>query len=170
MRRKIANTMENNLSTLEEEIKLFKEKKNLDKEKIKLLYKKIKKKIFSFCGLWSYKDIFYKNQYSNPHYDNNENDDNDNEDIIEKNSSSENSIEEMLNKQKNKYQNKYLLKYKLVNHYGKIPFRPILLPIYDINSYLPKFSLFQTSNLFIKKSGEEDIISIMNLNMNEIFN
>ena len=170
MRRKIANTMENNLSTLEEEIKLFKEKKNLDKEKIKLLYKKIKKKIFSFCGLWSYKDIFYKNQYSNPHYDNNENDDNDNEDIIEKNSSSENSIEEMLNKQKNKYQNKYLLKYKLVNHYGKIPFRPILLPIYDIKSYLPKFSLFQTSNLFIKKEGEEDIISIMNLNMNEIFN
>ena len=57
-----------------------------------------------------------------------------------------------------------------MNHYCKIPFRPILLPIYDINSYLPKFSLFQTSNLFIKKEGEEDLLSIMDLNMNEIFN
>ena len=63
MRRKITNSMENNLSALEEEIKLFKEKKYLEKEKIKLFYKKLKKKIFSFTGLWSYKDIFYKNDY-----------------------------------------------------------------------------------------------------------
>ena len=59
MRRKIAGGMENGLSALDEEIKLYKEKRYLAKEKIKLLYKKIKKKLFSFCGIWSNKNIFY---------------------------------------------------------------------------------------------------------------
>ena len=166
MRRKITNAMENNLSALEEEIKLFKEKKYLEKEKIKLLYKKLKKKIFSFCGLWSYKDIFYKNDYIGNY---NINDD-ENDTLSEKNSSSECSIDEMINKQRNKYQNKHILKYKLANHYGKIPFRPILSPIYDINAYLPLFSLFNKNNLFIENEERKDIISIMDLNMNEIFN
>ena len=166
MRRKITSAMENNLSALEEEIKLFKEKKYLEKEKIKLFYKKIKKKIFSFSGLWSYKDIFYKNDNIN----NYNIEDGDNETLSEKNSSSENSLAEMINKQRNKYQNKHMLKYKLANHYGKIPLRPILSPIYDINTYLPLFSLFNKNNLFIENGENKDIISIMNLNMNEIFN
>ena len=166
MRRKITSAMENNLSALEEEIKLFKEKKYLEKEKIKLFYKKIKKKIFSFSGLWSYKDIFYKNDNIN----NYNIEDGDNETLSEKNSSSENSLAEMINKQRNKYQNKHMLKYKLANHYGKIPLRPILSPIYDINTYLPLFSLFNKNNLFIENEESKDIISIMNLNMNEIFN
>ena len=161
MRRKISSSMENNLSALEEEIKLYKEKKYLEKEKIKLFYKKIKKKIFSFTGLWSYKDIFYKN-------DNNY-DDEDNP-LSEKNSSSENSLEDLINKQRNRYQNKHIIKYKLSNHYGKIPLRPILTPIYDINSYLPLFSLFKKENLFIENEEGKDILSIMNLNMNDIFN
>ena len=63
-----------------------------------------------------------------------------------------------------------MLKYKLANHYGKIPLRPILSPIYDINTYLPLFNLFNKNNLFIENGENKDIISIMNLNMNEIFN
>ena len=161
MRRKISSIMENNLSALEEEIKLFKEKSYLNKEKTKLFYKKIKKKIFSFSGLWSYKDIFYQNDFDY-------NDDNDG--IIENELSSENSMDEIINKQKNKYQNRHIVKYKLSNHYGKIPLRPILTPIYDINAYLPVFSLFKKENLFIENEPGKDITSIMNLNMNEIFN
>jgi hypothetical protein len=44
------------------------------------------------------------------------------------------------------------------------------LPIYDINSYLPCFSLFDKDNLFIEKEKGKKIISIINLNMDEIFN
>jgi len=162
MRKKIEDIMQNNLSALEEEIKLFKEKKFLEKEKAKLSYKKIKKKIFSFTGLWSYKDIFYKKDL--------EFSENNDDEIVEKNLSSENSLDEMINSEKNKYQNKHILKYKLINHYGKIPLRPVLAPIYDINAYLPNFSKFKKDNLFIENEQGKDITSIMNLNMNEIFN
>ena len=162
MRKKIEDIMQNNLSALEEEIKLFKEKKFLEKEKAKLSYKKIKKKIFSFTGLWSYKDIFYKKDLELSDYNDDE--------IVEKNLSSENSLDEMINSEKNKYQNKHILKYKLINHYGKIPLRPVLAPIYDINAYLPNFSKFKKDNLFIENEQGKDITSIMNLNMNEIFN
>ena len=60
------------------------------------------------------------------------------------------------------------LKYKLINHYGKIFFRPILLPIYDINNYFPNFSLFNTENLFINKNNKNN--TIIDLNMHTIFN
>ena len=164
MRRKIESIMENNLSALEEEIKLYKEKKYLQKEKSKLFYKKIKKKIFSFNGLWSYKDIFYKN-------DSNIND-NDNDEFVEKDISSEDSLDEIINKQKNKYQKKHIIKYKLCNHYTKELIRPILTPIYDINTYLPIFSKFNKENLFIEndKENKGNITTIMDLNMNQIFN
>ena len=92
------------------------------------------------------------------------------DEIVEKNLSSENSLDEMINSEKNKYQNKHILKYKLINHYGKIPLRPVLAPIYDINAYLPNFSKFKKDNLFIENEQGKDITSIMNLNMNEIFN
>ena len=160
MRKKLESIMENNLSALEEEIKLYKEKKYLEKEKAKLSYKKIKKKIFSFTGLWSYKDIFYHEDID---YEENS------DEIVEKNLSSEGSLDEMINNQKNKYQKKHIMKYKLINHYGKVPLRPLLAPIYDINAYLPNFSRFKKDNLFIENEQGKDITTIMNLNMNEIF-
>ena len=151
-RKKISITIENVLFALEEEIKINKEKKYLEELKMKNNYKRIKKNIFSFTGLWSNKDIFYNN--------NEEDEMNEiNEDIKE----SDNNID-VIN---NKYMNKYILKYKLINHYGKIPFRPILAPIYDINSYLPCFSLFNKDNLFIEK---KEVTTVINLNMDEIFN
>ena len=66
-------------------------------------------------------------------------------------------MDEIINKQKNKYQNRHIVKYKLSNHYGKIPLRPILTPIYDINAYLPVFSLFKKENLFIENEPGKDI-------------
>ena len=167
MRRKIESIIENNLSALEEEIKLFKEKKYLQKEKSKLFYKKIKKSLFSFNGLWSYKDIFYKDS-SNINDDDNDSID----DFAEKDISSEDSLDEIINKQKNKYQKKHIIKYKLCNHYTKELIRPILTPIYDINAYLPIFSKFNKENLFIEndKENKDNITTIMNLNMNQIFN
>ena len=160
VRKKISNILEKALYALEEEIKVNKEKKYLEKLKIQNNYKRIKKKLFSFNGLWSNKEIFYNDN------DNNNNDELD--EINENNNENENSLE--LNNNINKYKNKYILKYKLINHYGKIPFRPILSPIYDINSYLPCFSLFNKDNLFIEKKEGEDIPTVINLNMDEIFN
>lgn len=161
-RKKISNIIENSLFALEEELKIYKEYKYLDKLKIKNNYKKVKKNLFSFCGLWSNKDIFYKNNSDD------QNDDEDNEES----KNNDNSLDEVLKeKEKNNiYKNKYILKYKLSNHYGKSPFRPILSPIYDINSYLPCFSLFNKDNLFIEKKEGQTIITAVNLNMAQIFN
>ena len=157
-RKKISITIENALFALEEEIKINKENKYLEKLKMKNNYKRIKKNIFSFRGLWSNKEIFYNNNEEYEMNDMNEM----NEDV----KVSENSIDS-IDSIINKYKNKYILKYKLINHYGKIPFRPILAPIYDINSYLPCFSLFNKDNLFIEK---KEVITVINLNMDEIFN
>ena len=161
-RKKISNIIDNSLFALEEEIKIFKEYQYLDKLKIKNNYKKAKKNLFSFCGLWSNKDIFYKNNSKE------EGDDEENEE----NKSNDNSLDEVLKEKEkqNIYKNKYILKYKLINHYGKSPFRPILSPIYDINSYLPCFSQFNKDNLFIEKKEGQSITTAINLNMAEIFN
>ena len=156
-RRKISTVIENALFALEEEIKIFKEKNYLDKLIIQNSYKKIKKNIFSFTGLWSYKDIFY-NSFNDFEED----------EIYENQNDSENSLEIINNS--DIYKNKFILKYKLINHYGKIPFRPILTPIYDINNYLPSFSLFNKDNLFIEKEEGKNITTAINLNMEEIFN
>ena len=160
-RNKIYSIIENCLFSFEEEIKIHNEKIYLKELKTQNEYKKIKKNIFSFTGLWSNSDIFYNN-------------DNDNEEeeeengINEDNNVSGNNNLGLVNN--NIYKNKYILKYKLINHYGKIPFRPILAPIYDINCYLPNFSLFNKDNLFIEKEEGKNIISVINLNMDEIFN
>ena len=58
-RKKISNIIENALFALEEEIKINNEKVYLKKLKTQNNYKKIKKNLFSFTGLWSNKDIFY---------------------------------------------------------------------------------------------------------------
>ena len=157
-RRKIATIMENSLNALEEELKIFKERNYIDKLIIQNNYKKIKKTIFSFTGLWSNKDIFYNpfNDYDEDDLDENQND-------------SEISLDNIIN-ENDIYKKQYILKYKLINHYGKIPFRPILTPIYDINSYLPNFSLFNKDNLFIEKEKGKNITTVINLDMSQTFN
>ena len=57
-------------------------------------------------------------------------------------------------------------KLKLVNHYTKDFMRPILVPILDINYYLPDFSNFDKNNLF-KKTEEESNISV-NIDIDKI--
>ena len=160
-RKKISNIIENALFALEEEIKINNEKIYLKKLKTQNNYKKIKKNLFSFTGLWSNKSIFYSP----------DNDKEEGNEIEEDMNDTNNSLHNIIyNNENDIYKNKYILKYKLINHYGKIPFRPILSPIYDINSYLPCFSLFDKDNLFIEKEKGKKITSIINLNMDEIFN
>ena len=43
------------------------------------------------------------------------------------------------------------LKLKLINHYTKTFMRPILVPILDVEYYLPEFSGFKIENLFLEK-------------------
>ena len=71
-------------------------------------YKAIKKKSFSWKGLWSDRKLFFEN------------------------------IEQ--------------LKLKLINHYTKTFMKPLLAPILDIEYYLPEFSGFKISELFVKNN------------------
>ena len=93
--------------------------KNLEK---KNFYRKIKKSIFSWNGLWSDKSIFYDENISNK-----------------------------------------ILKYRLKNYYTKSLMRPLLVPILDINYYLPNFSSFETKNYF-----NEEPKQIIDLNLDKI--
>ena len=93
--------------------------------KKKNMYKVIKKEAFSWRGYWSNKSIFYqeKNRIINR----------DNDSIIDKNNVSK-------------------IKYKLVNHYTKSLMKPLLVPILDINYYLPDFTGFDSSKIFNTKN------------------
>lgn len=59
------------------------------------------------------------------------------------------------------------LKYKILNHFGAIPFKPILFPILDIVHFIPAFSQYDKKNLFI---NQESPLQIANLEVNEILN
>ena len=83
-------------------------------------YKKIKKHLFTWRGMWSDRELFYKN--------------------IDK------------------------LKVRILNHYTKNFARPCLIPILDIDYYLPNFTSFNTSNLFREKPVGKII-----LDMDQIF-
>ena len=78
-------------------------------------YYKIKKRLFSFNGLWSKKEFFYN-------------------------------------------KDKYSLKYKIFNHLTEDYTKIFLTPIIDIDYYLPKFSSFNTKELFRPNKG--NIISL----------
>ena len=116
-------TIQSSLMLVDEEIRRFWEKNEVDLNKSKIRYKKIKKILFSFNGMWSNKEIFNN-------------------------------------------KNEGLLLYKIANHYGNSPFRPCLLPIYDINLYIPSFTSFDKNNLFLSKKSYQ---SIINLNINQLF-
>ena len=73
-------------------------------------YYKIKKRLFSFNGLWSKKEFFYN-------------------------------------------KNKYGLKYKIFNHLTEDYTKIFLTPIIDIDYYLPRFSSFNTKELFRPNKG-----------------
>ena len=96
--------------------------KNLKK---KNLYKVIKKDIFSWNGYWSNRTLFYQENFNKK-----ENDSNDS--IADKNNVSK-------------------IKYKLINHYTKSFMKPLLVPILDINYYLPDFSGFDSTTIFNTK-------------------
>ena len=53
------------------------------------------------------------------------------------------------------FENADLLKSKIKNHYTKTFMRPILVPILDINYYLPEFSGFKKKDLFIPSNEKE---------------
>ena len=48
------------------------------------------------------------------------------------------------------------LKLKLINHYTKTFMKPILVPILDVEYYLPEFSGFKIENLFRNKNNEKN--------------
>ena len=81
--------------------------KNLDK---KNFYRKIKKSLFSWNGLWSDKSIFYDENISNN-----------------------------------------ILKYRIKNYYTKSFMRPLLIPILDLDYYLPQFNGFSAKTIFNKE-------------------
>jgi hypothetical protein len=72
----------------------------------RVIYKCLKKKLFTWKGMWSDRELFYYN----------------------------------LDK----------MKLKVLNHYTSFLSRPILIPILDLDHYLPKFSRFDKSLLFNK--------------------
>ena len=88
----------------------------------KNMYRKIKKSLFSWNGLWSDKSIFYDENIS----DN-------------------------------------ILKYKIKNYYTKSLMKPLLVPILDIEYYLPQFTGFDTKNFFNKEPKK-----IINLDIDKI--
>ncbi|MCQ2816363.1 MAG: hypothetical protein MJ252_03765, partial [archaeon] len=69
------------------------------------------------------------------------------------------------------FSDKKKLKFKNTNHYTREFSRPILVPILDIDYYLPKFSKFNTEGLFMtqKNKKTEDMYKIV-LDINKIFN
>ena len=103
--------------------------------KKKNLYKAIKKNAFSWRGYWSDRNSFYQENILKAGNINN------NEFFANKNNVSK-------------------LKYKLINHYTKSFMKPILVPILDMNYYLPDFSEFDISKLFHKKEKSVVIMDI----------
>ena len=67
-------------------------------------------------------------------------------------------------------ENGHEFKLKLINHYTKNFMRPILVPILDINYYLPDFTNFDKNNLFKKteKEGEEESNFSINIDIDKI--
>ena len=100
---------------LSDEIRFSQMKSYFDNYERITKYYKIKKKLFSFKGLWSKKDFFYN-------------------------------------------KNKYGLKYKIFNHLTEDFTKILLTPIIDMEYYLPKFSSFNTKELFRPSDGK--IISL----------
>ena len=80
---------------------VVKEKRNM--------YKKMKKKLFLWKGMWSNYDDLYNNK----------------------------------------------LKLKVLNHYTKYLSRPLLIPILDIDYYIPEFTNFKTEKMFTQVSSNK---------------
>ena len=85
---------------------IIKEKRNL--------YKKIKKELFLWKGMWSNSDELYNNKY----------------------------------------------KMKVLNHYTKFYSRPLLIPILDIDYYVPSFTNFKTEKMFKSTSTKKIALDI----------
>ncbi len=64
------------------------------------------------------------------------------------------------------YNDNNKLKFKLFNHYTSCYSRPILIPILDIDYYLPTFTKFDPSKLFL--SNENDLNYLISLDIDKI--
>ena len=106
----INNTIKINES-LSEDIRFSQMKSYFDNYDRITKYYKIKKRLFTFNGLWSKKEFFYNEK-------------------------------------------KYGLKHKIFNHLTEDYTKIFLTPIIDIDYYLPKFSSFNTNELFRSNNGE----------------
>ena len=100
---------------LSDEIRFSQMKEYFDNYDRITKYYKIKKRLFTFNGLWSKREFFYDKQ-------------------------------------------KYGLKYKIFNHLTEDYIKLFLTPIIDIDYYLPRFSSFNTKELFRGNNGK--IISL----------
>lgn len=106
------------------EIKIFNNNSFISNKQRRVVYKCLKKKIFSWKGMWSDRELFYNKIYK--------------------------------------------LKLKALNHYTAYFTRPILVPIIDINYYLPKFSKFKNEQLFL--DNNKNIDYKLSLDVNAILN
>ena len=92
---------------------VVKEKRNM--------YKKMKKKLFLWKGMWSNYDDLYNNK----------------------------------------------LKLKVLNHYTKFLSRPLLIPILDIDYYIPEFTNFKTEKMFTQISSNKINLDIDDMLQNK---
>jgi hypothetical protein len=118
----VIKTIENIIPTYEIEMKEYNNQVFHSNKQKRVIYKFLKKKLFTWRGMWSDRELFYYN--------------------IEK------------------------LKLKTLNHYTAFLSRPILIPILDLDNYIPNFSKFDKSTLFNK--NDKNISYKINLNIEDI--
>ena len=68
--------------------------------------------------------------------------------------------------------NDNMIKYKIINHYTKSLMRPLILPILDINYYLPKFTEFNKNKLFnsTNNNNSYDLLDMKISQINYVIN
>ena len=104
------------------DVKVYNNNVYLNSKQRKVTYKLLKKKLFSWRGMWSDKEVFFYN--------------------IDK------------------------MKLKLLNHYTLNMSRPILVPILDMDHYIPNFTKYDKTQLF--NNNDKNINYKINLNIENI--
>jgi hypothetical protein len=100
----VYKTIENLLPNFDYDMKVYKNSVFVSNKQRRCVYRWLKKKLFSWRGMWSDRDLFFNHPEK--------------------------------------------LKLKVMNHYTSQFSRPILIPILDVDYYIPKFSRFDIKNLF----------------------
>lgn len=115
----VYKTIENVLPNFDYDMKVYKNSVYISNKQRRCTYRWLKKKLFSWRGMWSERELFFNNPEK--------------------------------------------LKLKVMNHYSSQFSRPILIPILDVEYYIPKFSKFDIKNLF----NANKILNDENTNSNE---